>query len=129
MGAAMAKGAQKEIKTSSDGAEVHRADSAGLEDDIENRLIACRDMLVGLWAGAQFGLPEESRAIYALGVMVAGLMGPEPDDVVDKIAHDFTEQGILISRGQILVQLSKKHRLVAMQPAGAVRFLGTSDRG
>jgi hypothetical protein len=39
------------------------------------------------------------------------------------------ERGILISRGQILVQLSKKHRLVAMQPAGAVRFLGTSDRG
>jgi hypothetical protein len=124
----MATGAQKETKTSSGGAEVHRADSAGLEDDIENRLTACRDMLVGLWAGAQLGLPEESRAIYALGVMVAGLMGRELDDIVDKIAHDFTQRGILISRGQILVQLSKKHRLVAVQPTGAVRFLGTSDR-
>ncbi len=64
-----------------------------------------------LWAGTQLGLPEESRAIYALEVMAAGLMDPKPDDVVDKIMHDFSARGIPITRGQILVQLSKIHRL------------------
>ena len=87
------------------------------ENHIEDRVIGRRDMLVGLWAGAQLGLPEESRAIYALEVMAAGLMEPRPDDVVDKIMHDFTTRGIPIARGQILVQLSKIHRLVDTQCA------------
>jgi hypothetical protein len=45
--------------------------------------------------------------------MAAGLMAPGPADVVDKVAHDFMEQGVLIDRGEILVQLSGTHRLVA----------------
>jgi hypothetical protein len=83
------------------------------ETDIAERFIGRRDMLVGLWAGEQLGLPEENRTIYALEVMAAGMMDPEPYGVVDKIAHDFTERGISISRGQILVQFSKSHRQVA----------------
>jgi hypothetical protein len=51
-------------------------------------------------------LPEENCGLYALQVMAAGLLDPEPDRVVDKIAHDFTERGILITRGQILMQLN-----------------------
>ena len=46
-------------------------------------------------------------------VMAAGLLESTPDDVVDKISRDFTERGIHITRGEILVQVSKKHRLVA----------------
>jgi hypothetical protein len=72
-------------------------------------------MMVGLWAGEQLGLPEESRAIYAMEVMVAGFLESEPDDVVDKISRDFTKSGIPITRGEILVQVSKKHRLAAAQ--------------
>ena len=34
------------------------------------------------------------------------------DDVVDKIMHDFNKQGIPMTRGQILVQLSKEHHWV-----------------
>jgi hypothetical protein len=47
--------------------------------------------------------------------MAAGLMDPRPDDVVDKMMHDFSMRGIPITRGQILVQLSKTHRLVEME--------------
>ena len=85
------------------------------ENPIEDRMIGRRDMMVGLWAGAQLGLPEGSRTIYALQVMAAGLMDPRPNDVVDKIMHDFSTRGIPITRGQILVQLSKIHRRVAAQ--------------
>jgi hypothetical protein len=42
-------------------------------------------------------------------------MDPRPNDVVDKIMHDFSTRGIPITRGQILVQLSKIHRRVAAQ--------------
>ena len=85
------------------------------ENPIEDRMIGRRDMMVGLWAGAQLGLPEESRAIYALEVMAAGLMDIRPDDVVDKIMHDFSTARNSDHPRQILVQLSKIHRLVDMQ--------------
>jgi hypothetical protein len=106
---------QNKPKMSNAGAETNRGFPVRFENHIEDRMIGRRDMLVGLWAGAQLGLPEESRAIYALEVMAAGLMESIPDDVVDKIMHDFSMRGVPITRGQILVQLSKTHRLVEME--------------
>ena len=104
---------QNELKMSNAGAEADRGLAVRFENHTEDRLIGHRD--IGLWAGAQLGLPEGSRTIYALQVMAAGLMDPRPNDVVDKIMHDFSTRGIPITRGQILVQLSKIHRLVDMQ--------------
>ena len=104
-------------KISNASAEADRGFSLCFENRIGERMIGRRDMLVGLWAGAQLGLPEESRAIYALEVMAAGLMDPSPDDIVEKLMHDFSRNGIPITRGQILVQLSKIHRLVDTQYA------------
>jgi hypothetical protein len=81
--------------------------SLQFENDFIDRFIGRRDMRVGLWAGEQLGLQKENCTLYALEVMAAGLLDPEPDGVVDKIANDFTERGILITRGQILMQLSR----------------------
>jgi hypothetical protein len=103
---------RKELGTSDAGAA--RGNLAlQLAADNRDHLISRRNMMVGLWAGEQLGLPEESRAIYAMEVMVAGFLESQPDDVVDKISHDFTKSGIAITRGEILVQVSKKHRLAA----------------
>ena len=100
---------QSESKTSND---AKPKSCVRFERHTEERLIGRRNMLLGLWAGAQLGLREERRAIYALQIMVTGLMSRGLDDVVDRIADDFAEQGISIPRGQILVQLSKVHRFV-----------------
>jgi hypothetical protein len=108
---------QNRLKMSNSGAKADRELALRSENHIEERMIGRRNMLVGLWAGAQLGLPEDSRAIYALEVMAAGLMDPRPDDVVDKLMHDFFTNGIPITRGQVLVQLSKIHRRVGAQYA------------
>ena len=84
--------------------------SPRFDNDIDERSIGRRDMLVGLWAGEQLGLPEDDRTMYALEVMAAGMMDPEPNGVVDKIEHDFAERGLSITRGQIFAQLGKSHR-------------------
>jgi hypothetical protein len=54
--------------------------------------IARSNMQVGLWAGAQLNLPEERRAIYALGIMATGMFGPGHNDVFDKIVFDFADE-------------------------------------
>ena len=84
-----------------------------LDGAARDHLIGRRDMLVGLWAGELLGLPEESRAMYAMEVMAAGLLDSEPADIVDKISRDFAGRGIHLNRDEILAQVSKKHRLVA----------------
>ena len=83
-----------------------------LGSDARDHLIGRRDMLVGLWAAELLGLPEESRAMYAMEVMAAGLLESEPDDLADKILRDFAEQGIRVTRGEILVQVTSNHRMV-----------------
>ena len=80
--------------------------------DSADRLNARCNMRVGLWAGAKLGLPEESRAVYALEVMLAGMVDSGHDDVVDKIMRDFAKRGIPVTRRQILVQLGKDHHFV-----------------
>jgi hypothetical protein len=47
--------------------------------------------------------------------MAHGMTDSGHDDVVDKIIRDFAKQGIPITRGQILVQLSKSHHRVTTQ--------------
>ena len=85
--------------------------------DSADRLNARCNMRVGLWAGAKLGLPEDSCAVYALEVMVAGMIDPGHDDVADKIMHDFSKHRIPMTRAQILMQLSKDHHFVATHRA------------
>jgi hypothetical protein len=110
---------QKEANMSNSISEAPRDFAMQFESDSADRLNARCNMRVGLWAGAKLGLPEESRAAYALEVMVAGMIDAGHDDVVDKIMHDFSRRGIPIARGQILVQLSKEHQFVAARFATA----------
>jgi hypothetical protein len=98
------------IKMSNAAPECHRNLALQVETGTADRLIARRNTLVGLWAGAQ-----ESRAVYAFELMVHGMTDSGHDDVVDTIMRDFAKQGIPIIRGQILVQLSKNHHLVTTQ--------------
>ena len=101
--------------------------TACLETDTRDHLIGRRDMLVGLWAGEQLGLPGESRAIYALEVMAAGLLKTGREDVVDKISRDFVKRGVDITRGEILVQVSKKHRLAIAMQIGVPTSIAQED--
>ena len=80
--------------------------------DSMDRLNARCNMRVNLWAGAKLDLPEESRAVYALEVMVAGMIDLGHDDVIEKIMSDFNKHGIPVTRRQILVQLSKERHCV-----------------
>jgi hypothetical protein len=103
---------QEEGRMSNAISEAPRNLAAQFASDSADRMNARCNMRVGLWAGAKLGLSEESRAAYALEVMVAGMIDAGHDDVVDKIMHDLTKRGIPITRGQILVQLSKDHHFI-----------------
>jgi hypothetical protein len=107
--------------------EVLKADqsrASHFQADSADRLAARCNMRVGLWAGARLGLAEESCAIYALEVMAVGMIVSGHKDVVKKITQDFADRGISITRGQVLAQIRKNHRLVEMRRAIAGRGEG-----
>jgi hypothetical protein len=102
----------KGTKMSNTVSEAPRNLAAQFATESTDRLNARRNMRVGLWAGAKLGLPEERRAVYALEVMLSGMIDFGHDDVIDKIMHDFNKHEIPMTRGQILAQLSKEHYCV-----------------
>src|SRR5258708_16365858 len=101
---------QKDAKMSNSISEAPRDFAMQFASDSADRLNARCNMRVGLWAGAKLGLPEESRAAYALEVMVAGMIYAGHDDVVAKITHDYSRRGIPIARGDILSQIRNTHQ-------------------
>jgi hypothetical protein len=92
--------------------EPHENLATVLEAEPADSRIARRNMQLGLWAGAQLKLSQEGRAIYALAVMVAGMVDSGHDDVINKIARDFAKQGIPITRGQIRLHLGRDRHLI-----------------
>jgi hypothetical protein len=90
-----------------------------VESSIENDggyfIIARRNLLIGLWAGAKLGLPTEAYADYALEVMLSDLARPGPDDLIEKIEGDFAAHGIPTSRTEIVEELRSKHCLATAQ--------------
>jgi len=60
------------------------------DQDLEFRIIARRDHLMGLWAGHLLGLKGDELALYTGTVISADLTEPGDEDVVRKIVSDFS---------------------------------------
>jgi len=56
--------------------------------DMQFRIIARRDKLLGLWVAAELGLAGEKADAYAKSVVVADLSEPGDEDVFRKVRGD-----------------------------------------
>jgi hypothetical protein len=110
---------QKEPKMSNIISETPRNLAMQFANDSAESMNARCNIRVGLWAGAKLGLPEESRAVYALEVMVAGMIDHGHDDVIDKIMGDCAKHKTPITRREIVAQLSKDHDFVSTHRAAS----------
>jgi hypothetical protein len=59
-----------------------------------DEIVARRNVLFGLWAAQELGLPEAEREAYALGVHIADYAEPGRDDVLRKVAADLAAAGL-----------------------------------
>ena len=64
------------------------------DQDLEFRIRARRDHLMGLWAGDLLGLKGDELALYTGTVISADLAEPGEEDVVPKIVSDFSAANI-----------------------------------
>lgn len=100
-----------------------RPEVALADYDTRQGLIARRNILTGLWAAHQLGLSGIEAEDYAWSVHFADLQRPGFDDIVAKIASDFTAHGIGLKERSIREQLREMERRAELQiAAGFYRF-------
>lgn len=86
-----------------------------IERATDGQVIARRNLAMGLWAGRMIGFRGRALDSYVLDVMRADLHMPGPDDVIDKIAHDFIVHGVPIMSAEIETQLQRQERLTRLE--------------
>ena len=78
------------------------------EAELEFRITARRNKLLGLWAADKLGLTDAEAESYAKAVVQADFEEPGDEDVIRKLIGDLLKGGVETSDIEIREMLSKK---------------------
>jgi hypothetical protein len=78
------------------------------DEEMQFRIVARRNRLVGEWAARKMGLSEEETASYAKDVVRADFETAGDDDVVRKLLGDLTSAGVETDESEIREALGHK---------------------
>jgi len=71
------------------------------DKELDFKVNARRNKLLGLWAAKELGIPPAEAEAYAKSVVMADFEKPGDDDVVEKIVGDAKAKGIDITEHRI----------------------------
>ena len=71
------------------------------QSEMEFKVIARRNKLLGLWAAEMMGMTGETAKEYSIEVVVSNIEEPGDDGVVRKVMKDFAERGVGESEDQL----------------------------
>ncbi len=77
------------------------------DQQLQFRVIARRNKLLGLWAAEVMGRPEPERAGYAQEVVAADFDEPGDADVVRKLMADFEAAGMPKDESEIRAEMER----------------------
>ena len=82
------------------------------DQEMNFKIIARRNRLLGEWAARKMGLSEEETAAYAKDVVRADFEEAGDEDVIRKVLGDLTAAGVVVSDGEIREALGHKEEMV-----------------
>jgi hypothetical protein len=71
------------------------------DKELQFKINARRNKLLGLWAAKELGIPDAEADAYAKSVVLADFEKPGDDDVVEKVLADFKQKGIEMSEHRV----------------------------
>lgn len=71
------------------------------DKELEFKIKARRNKILGLWAAGELGLSGADAEAYAKAVVLADLERPGDDDVIEKVVGDFAAKGIEMSEHRV----------------------------
>ncbi len=78
------------------------------DQELEFRVTARRNRLLGLWAAEKLGRMGAEAEAYAREVIEADLKEAGDEDVIAKLMADFAAAGVLVSRAELLEAMAAR---------------------
>ena len=86
-----------------------------LDQEIEFKVEARRNKLLGLWLAMEFGMKDDAAADYAKEVVISDLDEAGIEDVVGKVMADIKEQSSYITEDQVRAKINEFNEVAADQ--------------
>ncbi len=77
------------------------------DKELEFKINARRNKLLGLWAAKELALPDSEAEAYAKSVVMVDFEKPGDDDVVEKILADFKQKGVEMSEHRLRKRMAE----------------------
>jgi hypothetical protein len=91
------------------------------DKELEFKVTARRNRLLGLWAAKELGIPDAEAEAYAKTVVMADFQRPGDDDVVEKLVADFKQKGIAVSEHRVRKQMADLREAARKQVMSEVK--------
>lgn len=76
------------------------------DTELQFKINARRNKLLGLWAAQAMGLPTTEHDAYAKAVVMADFEKPGDDDVMEKILADCKQKGVDMTEHRVRKQMT-----------------------
>ena len=91
------------------------------DKELEFKINARRNKLLGLWAAKEMGIPDGEADAYAKTVVLADFEKPGDDDVVQKIIGDFKQKGVEMSEHRVRKHMTELLETARQQVIGELK--------
>ena len=78
-----------------------------MDEEIEFKVSARRNKLLGLWLAEKLGLSESEHESYATEVVLSDLVEPGIEDIIRKVMNDIENRGANISESEVRLKLDE----------------------
>ena len=75
------------------------------DQDVQFRVFARRNHLLGIWAGEKLGKSGDALAEYSMSVVAADIEERGDEDVLRKVAGDFKSANLPVGEGEIRAKM------------------------
>ena len=75
------------------------------DSEIQFKVQARRNKLLGLWAAGKMGLSVDASETFAKNMVVEGLKAAGDENIISKLASSFSEHGLEIAEAALRAQI------------------------
>lgn len=77
------------------------------DQELDFKVTARRNKLLGIWAAGQLGIEGDAAEAYAKEVIAADFEEPGEEDVVRKVMGDFEKNGVGVDEKTVRLEMEK----------------------
>ena len=88
-----------------------------MDEEMEFKVSARRNKLLGLWLAEKLGLSESEHDAYATEVVLSDLEEPGIEDIIRKVMNDIENHGANLSESEVRLKLNEFFGIAAKEIA------------